>query len=148
MIEDIDSINTNTVHELKQTRYIEARLEGKTRVESAEIAGFTGREARTPGKLVETAELRRRFQEIAESKGITLHRVADKIGEHLEARCVVDGVHGLASDYKVQQKAIEQFTGLIGMNQSERGATVAVQINFPAGLAEMFGADAKEFEGE
>lgn len=141
MIEDIDSINTNTVYELKQTRYIESRLEGKTRMESAELAGFAGREARSPGKLIETQELRRRFQEIAESKGITLHRVADKIGEHLEAR-MTQTLQGkevtlsAAPDYRVQQKALEQLTDLIGMRDAAKavggGSSVTLSISGPA----------------
>ena len=110
-------------------------------VRSAAIAGYTGREARTPGKLIESSELRAQFQQIAISKGLTLHRVVDKVAEHLEARAnqTLEGkevVQSSAPDYKVQQKAIDQLTGLLGMQDAAKsqagGSSITLSIAGPA----------------
>lgn len=142
MIEDIAASQANSTLELKQTRYLDAKLNGATAMEAAQMAGYIGREARTPVKLIETSELRARFQQIAEEKGLTLHKVADKISEHMEARAIDKlGMPTIAPDNRVQQKAIEQLTDLLGMKQAESKVAVAVQINFPAGLAERWSMD-------
>jgi hypothetical protein len=150
--EDEDSKDLGTTNELKQTRYLEARLKGLPMGTSAQIAGYTGREARSPGKMIESAELRARFQQIAEEKGLTLHRVAHKIEEHLEARAnqTLEGkevTQSEAPDYKIQQKALDQLTNLLGMQDASKVAggasTVTLSISGPAAdrLAAMLGGE-------
>ena len=110
-------------------------------VKSAEIAGYTGREARTPGKLIESNELRAQFQQIAIDKGLTLHRVVDKVAEHLEARAnqTLEGkevTQSAAPDYRVQQKAVDQLTTLLGMQDASKaqagGSSISLTISGPA----------------
>jgi hypothetical protein len=86
--EDIDArnIGPHAINALRETRYIEGLIEGKNRQDSATDAGYPGRMAHAPTKLIESSELRAQFQEIVKAKGLSLHRVADKISEHLEAR--------------------------------------------------------------
>lgn len=150
--EEIEAKSLNKMEELKQTRYLEARLDGKTMTESAISAGYSGREARSPGKLIESAELRAQFQQIAISKGLTLHRVVDKISEHLEARQnqTLNGKEVTVSeapDNRVQQKAIEQLTELMGMRDASKavqgGSSVTLSISGPAAdrLAALLGGE-------
>lgn len=91
-------------------------------------------------------------QQIAIEKGLTLHRVADKISEHLEARQnqTLNGKEVTVSDApdnRVQQKAIEQLTGLLGMGDASKAAggasTVTLSISGPAAdrLAAMLGGE-------
>jgi hypothetical protein len=81
--------------------------------------------------------MRRRFQEVAARKGLTLDRVADKINEHLEARQnhTLNGKEVTVSeapDNRVQQKAIEQLTSLIGMQDAQKasiaGSSITVSV--------------------
>jgi hypothetical protein len=154
MIEDIDAENKGpeSVQELKETRYIEGLVEGKQPTLAAVDAGFTGRLARSPSKIIPPEELRRRFQEICREKGLTLHRIGDKISEHLDARAnqTLEGkqvTQSEAPDYKVQQKAIEQLTTLIGMQDAAKvqagGSSISLTITGPAAerLAQVLGGE-------
>ena len=129
MIEDIDAekLGPDAVEGLKQTRLIEGVIAGNTATGAAALAGYGMGARRTPWKLIESSELRAQFQQIAISKGLTLHRVVDKVSEHLEARAnqTLEGkevVQSLAPDYKVQQKALDQLTTLLGMQDAAKVA--------------------------
>lgn len=139
MIEDMDAerIGPQSVLELKQTRMIEGLIDGKTGAIAARDAGFGPSAQRTPFKLIPPDELRARFQKIAESKGLTLERIGDKIAEHLEARQnqTLNGKEVTVSeapDNRVQQKAIEQLTSLMGMQDAQKasiaGSSITVSV--------------------
>jgi hypothetical protein len=138
--------------EAQQTRFIEGIIDGKSGTQSALDAGYPVRDARTPYKLIPPDELRARFQQIAERKGLTLDRIGDKISEHLEARAnqTLEGkqvTQSEAPDYKVQQKALEQLTDLMGMRDAAKvaggGSSVTLSISGPAAdrLAAMLGGE-------
>lgn len=138
--------------ETRQILMIEGILDGKTAGMAARDAGFGTVESRAPYKLIPADEMRRKFQEVAERKGLTLDRVADKINQHLEARAnqTLNGKEVTVSDApdnRVQQKAIEQLTGLLGMGESAKVAggasTVTLSISGPAAdrLAAMLGGE-------
>lgn len=138
--------------DIKQTRLVEGIIDGKTGMVAAREAGFTVSQSDRPYKLIPADEMRRKFQEVAERKGLTLDRVADKINQHLEARAnqTLNGKEVTVSDApdnRVQQKAIEQLTGLLGMGESAKSAggasTVTLSISGPAAdrLAAMLGGE-------
>ena len=152
MIEDLAAaqIGPEGVQTLMETRFVEGLIEGKTQTEAAIDAGYTGRIVRTPSQIIAPDELRRRFQQVAQEKGLTLHRIGDKIAEHLEARAnqTLEGkqvTQSSAPDYKVQQKAIDQLTTLIGMQDGPKaaqgGSSISLSISGPAAdrLAAMLG---------
>jgi hypothetical protein len=154
MIEDLtaEKIGPPAVQELKETRFIEGLIDGKTQTNAAIDAGYTGRIVRTPSQIIPPEELRRRFQQVAQEKGLTLHRIGDKIAEHLEARAnqTLNGkevTQSDAPDYKVQQKALEQLTTLIGMQDASKaqagGSSITLSISGPAAdrLAAMLGGN-------
>ena len=139
MIENMDAerIGPDAVLELQKTRFVEGLASGMTQTMAAQQAGYTGRDLRTPGRLIPPDELRARFQQIAKEKGLTLDRIGTKIAEHLEARAnqTLEGkqvTQSEAPDYKVQQKAIEQLTGLIGMQDAQKvaqpGSSITVSV--------------------
>jgi len=136
----------------KQIKLIEGIIEGKTGHDAAIEAGYGVKDARTPYKLIPADEMRRKFQEVAESKGLTLGRIADKINQHLEARQnqTLNGKEVTVSeapDNRVQQKAIEQLTELMGMRDASKavqgGSSVTLSISGPAAdrLAAMLGGE-------
>jgi hypothetical protein len=136
----------------KQSRFIEGVIEGKPGYLAAREAGYSAELSRTPYKLIPADEMRRKFQEVAERKGLTLDRVADKINQHLEAKAnqTLNGKEVTVSDApdnRVQQKAIEQLTTLLGMGESAKaaggGSTVTLSISGPAAdrLAAMLGGE-------
>ena len=122
---------------IKQTKLIEGILDGKTASLSALQAGYGVVESRSPFKLIPPDEMRAKFQEVAQRKGLTLDRVADKINQHLEARAnqTLNGKEVTVSeapDNRVQQKAIEQLTGLLGLMDSQKasqgGSSITVSV--------------------
>ena len=152
--EDVEArkIGPTAVEELKETRLIEGVIAGKTGGQAVLDAGYGARMVNTPTKLIESSELRARFQSIAEQKGLTLHRVVDKMAEHLEARAnqTLEGkevTQSKAPDYKVQQKALDQLTSLMGMQDAGKVAggasTVTLSISGPAAdrLAKLLGGE-------
>ena len=152
--QDIEArkIGPQAVETLKESRYIEGILSGSNRQDAAHAAGYIGRQAHAPVKLIESSELRAQFQQIAIEKGLTLHRVVDKISEHLEARQnqTLNGKEVTVSeapDNRVQQKAIEQLTELMGMKDAAKvaggGSSVTLSISGPAAdrLAAMLGGE-------
>lgn len=121
MIQNMDAKWLGMTDELQKTRMIEGLANGLTGAQAARQAGYGVADQRTPWKIIPPNELRSRFQQIAIEKGLTLHRVVDKIAEHLEARQhqTLNGNEvtvSSAPDNRVQQKAIEQLTKLLGMN--------------------------------
>jgi hypothetical protein len=127
--------------EIKKDRMIEGLIDGKTGMVAAREAGFGVVESRSPFKLIPPDEMRAKFQAIAERKGLTLDRVAAKIEQHLEARAnqTLNGKEVTVSeapDNRVQQKAIEQLTSLLGMQDAAKVAgsasTVTLSISGPA----------------
>lgn len=154
MIENLDAqkLGPHAVSELQKTRFVEGIIEGKTGALAAKDAGYGVADQRTPGKLVSPEEMRARFQQIAQEKGLTLHRVADKIAQHLEAKAnqTLNGKEVTVSeapDNRVQQKAIEQLTNLLGMQESAKASggasTVTLSISGPAAdrLAALLGGE-------
>jgi hypothetical protein len=145
-------IARNASKEIKSVTMIEGMIDGKTASRAALDAGFGVVEARSPYKLMPPDEMRRRFQEIAEKRGLTLDRVVGKIGEHLEARAnqTLNGKEVTVSDApdnRVQQKAIEQLTTLLGMGDAQKAqggaSSVTLSISGPAAdrLAAMLGGE-------
>ena len=143
MIENMkaEQLGPEAVEALKESRYIEGIISGLPKKESAIQAGYIGRQAHAPEKLIESSELRAQFQQIAKDEGLTLHRVARKIAEHMEARQnqTLNGKEVTMSDApdnRVQQKAIDQYTSLIGMQdaakQAASSSTVTLSISGPA----------------
>lgn len=134
---DEDRLGPEALLDLRQTRLIEGIVEGKTATEAARMAGFGVAAQRTPWKLIPPDELRARFQAIAERKGLTLDRIGDKIEQHLEAK-MTQTLQGKevtmsdAPDYRVQQKALEQLTGLLGMQDAAKavqaGSSITVSV--------------------
>jgi len=129
------------VRSLRTNKMIEGIIEGKTASQSAQLAGFGPAACRTPWKLIPPDEMRSRFQQIAEKKGLTLDKIGDKISSHLNARAsYVDKDEGLIQsnvpDYKVQQKALDQLTTLLGMQDASKvaqgGSTISLSISGPA----------------
>jgi hypothetical protein len=122
---------------MRQNAYIDARLEGAGPREAAKEAGYTGRSVRTPVKLIETSELRAQFQAKALERGLTLDKVVDKLSEHLEARAL-QTLQGKevslsdAPDYKVQGKALDTLTDLMGMKDAQKvqagGSSLTIQL--------------------
>ena len=149
---DARNIGPHAVEALKETRYIEGVIEGVPRKEAALEAGYGARMSHAPTKLIESSELRAQFQQIAISKGLTLHRVVDKVSEHLEARAnqTLEGkevVQSDAPDYKVQQKALDQLTTLLGMQDAAKSSSstssITLSISGPAAdrLAKALGGE-------
>ena len=121
-------------------------------IQSAELAGFTGREARSPGKLIESTELRQRYQQMAREKGLTIDRIGDKVVELFDARAnqTIEGkqvTQSEAPDYRVQMKALELHANLMGLNDASKaaggGSSVTLSISGPAAdrLAAMLGGE-------
>jgi hypothetical protein len=149
---DENKLGPEPLLELRQTRLIEGIIDGKTGTEAAKMAGFGVAQQRTPWKLIPPDEMRARFQAIAERKGLTLDRIASKIEEHLEARQnqTLNGKEVTVSDApdnRVQQKAIEQLTELMGMRDASKavqgGSSVTLSISGPAAdrLAALLGGE-------
>ena len=138
---DEDKMGAESVLELRKTRLIEGIIDGKTASDAALEAGFGSGASRTPWKLVPPDEMRARFQQIADRKGLTLDRIGDKLVEHLDARAnqTLEGkevVQSEAPDYKVQQKAVEQITSLLGMQDASKavqgGSSITLSVSGPA----------------
>lgn len=113
--------------ESKRVRMIEGILDGKSATQSARDAGFGVVASQAPYRLIPPDEMRAKFQQVAERKGLTLDRVADKINQHLEARAnqTLEGKQVTVSeapDNRVQQKAIDQLTMLLGMQDAQKAA--------------------------
>jgi len=141
MIQNMDAERLGTSDELQKTRMIEGLASGLTGAQAAKQAGYGAADQRTPWKIIPPDELRARFQQIAIEKGLTLHRVADKIAEHLEARQNQSSngkeiTVSNAPDNRVQQKAIEQLATLLGINdqtkQVQVGSSISLTITGPA----------------
>ena len=125
-------------------------LKGKPGHEAAADAGYGTLAQKTPWKLIAPDEMRARFQAIAERKGLTLDKIGDKIEQHLEAR-MTQTLQGKevtlseAPDYRVQQKAVEQLTTLLGMQDAAKavagGSSISLTISGAAAerLAAMLG---------
>lgn len=152
IIDALDGKIVGITPEMRQEAYMEARISGKTGAQAAKEAGYGVGVRRTPRKLIETPELKARMQQSLIRQRVTLDTLAGRVSDALGANVVETTKEGAEEtdipDHKARLKAVEIGARLWGLSESERGATVAVQINFPAGLAEMFGADAKEFEGK
>lgn len=154
MLDKLDEkqLGPESVRELRENRLIEGIIDGKTATEASKSAGFSPSQQRTPWKLIPPDEMRARFQAIAERKGLTLDRIASKIEEHLEARQnqTLNGKEVTMSDApdnRVQQKAIEQLTELMGMRDASKavhgGSSVTLSISGPAAdrLAALLGGE-------
>jgi hypothetical protein len=128
----------------QEEQYVNSILSGKTGAVAAKEAGYTVRAQRTPRKLIETPELKARMQQSLMRKRVTLDVIAERVSSALDAKVVADGVQTDVVDHKTRLKATEVASRLWGLDESQKQATVAVQINFPAGLAELFASDANE----
>lgn len=138
---DEEKMGPESVLELRKTRLIEGIIDGKTASDAAREAGFGSGASRTPWKLVPPDEMRARFQQIADRKGLTLDRIAGKIEQHLEAR-MTQTLQGKevtlsdAPDYRVQQKAVDQLTSLLGVQDASKavqsGSSITLSVSGPA----------------
>ena len=140
------------VRELRTNKLLEGIIDGKSGVVAARDAGFGVALSRTPWKLIPPDEMRARFQAIAERKGLTLDKIGEKIEQHLEAR-MTQTLQGKevtlseAPDYRVQQKAVDQLTTLLGMQDVSKavagGSSISLTISGPAAerLAAMLGGE-------
>lgn len=79
------------------------------------------------------------------SKGVSNERIADLIERGFTAIKHVKGV-GIVDDFKERRETARLALECLG--ELKTGNTVAVQINFPAGLAEMLAKDAEEYKPE
>jgi hypothetical protein len=147
---DSEHLGPDHTRELQENALVSGIIDGKTGTIAAQDAGYGVGACRTPWKLIPPDEMRARFQAIAERKGLTLDKIGDKIVEHLDARAnqTLEGkevVQSDAPDYKVQQKAIDQYTTLIGMQDAAKaqagGSSISLTISGPAAerLAAMLG---------
>src|SRR5665213_1242953 len=136
-----ENIGPAAVQELSDVRLVTALIDGKTGTQALESAGYGALASRTPWKLINSDEMRARFQQIAHSKGLTLDRIGSKINEHLEARAnqTLEGkevTQSIAPDYKVQQKALDQLTTLLGMQDAAKSSSgtssITLSISGPA----------------
>src|SRR5665213_1210630 len=143
MLQSLDDakLAPESLLELRQDRLIEGVIAGKTGTQAVLDAGFGVGASRTPWKLINSEELRARFQQMAESKGLTIERISDKIHEHMDARAnqTLEGkevTQSIAPDYKVQQKALDQLTTLLGMQDAAKAAgsasSITLSISGPA----------------
>ena len=136
-----ENIGPAAVQELSDVRLVTALIDGKTGTQALQDAGYGALASRTPWKLISGEEMRARFQQIAERKGLNLDKISAKINEHLEARAnqTLEGkevVQSEAPDYKVQQKALDQLTTLLGMQDAAKAAgsasSITLSISGPA----------------
>jgi len=154
MLENLEaqSKGPQAVEQLKETRFIEGLIEGKTGTLAAKDAGYPPSQYRTPNKLLESTELRQRYQQMASARGITIDRVGAKVEELLDARAnqTLEGkqvTQSEAPDYRVQIKALELHAELMGMRDASKaqasGSNVTLSISGPAAdrLAAMLGGE-------
>ena len=137
----------------RQDAYIEHRVNGTPAVESAHLAGYTGRKARTPRKLIETAELRARMQESLIRKRVTLDVIAGRVSDALSANVVEMTKEGAnlttIPDDRVRLKAVESATKLWGLGESAKSdqAGSSVKLELAGPIAERFAEYLKEKVG-
>lgn len=130
-----------------QNDYLENRLNGANQGEAAQIAGFTGRKARTPGKLIETPELKARMQQSLIRKRVTLDSIAETVANSLQANMIAttkDGevIESDVADHKTRLKGVDQASRLWGLadqvRAGESGSTITLTLAGP--LAERIAA--------
>jgi hypothetical protein len=131
----------------RYSKYDLNRLSGMNMKDAAIEAGFTPSTARTANSLFEPGS-RIRIAEALEGAGATNPFLATAIHDALNAdkAIVVDKTIQYVTDHRVRLDAVR--LALEAKGELKTGNTVAVQINFPAGLAEMLAQDAEEYKAE
>ena len=122
------------------TKYAKARLEGRNMSESARAAGYSPALVNQAGARLE-AKSQQRIREALDAAGAT---------NDVLAGVIVAGLSATDAEDNVNYRERREYTRLALEAKGELKSTaqVAVQINFPAGLVDMFSADANEFSGE
>lgn len=129
----------------KITKYAKNRLMGMNMSEAAREAGYSDALINQAGARIEPkAELR--IKEALNAAGATNDVLADVIVAGLTARksVVVDKQVVEVDDLRERREYAKLC--LEAKGELKTGSTVAVQINFPAGLAEMLAKDAEEYQ--
>lgn len=108
--------------------------------QSALNAGYAPSTAHAASSLIEPGS-RVRIAECLEQSGAANPQLAMAIVNALSANKAVniDGVTELHADHRIRLDAVR--LALEAKGELKSGATVAVQINFPPGLAEMLAGD-------
>jgi hypothetical protein len=128
-------------------QYIANVSAGMARTEAAKDAGFIGRKARQPFKLIEGNELRRRMQRAAWKRGNPLDVLAETVldamqAEKAEERPDENGKPRLeiVADHRTRNQAAKTMADLIGVTAPASSMSVATQvvINMPASASEWF----------
>ena len=113
-------------------------------VQSALNAGYSPAMANIAGAQIEPKH-NESIKAALHSVGVTNVRLAEVIERGLSATRPVKDV-GDVVDYKERRETAKLCLEATG--ELKTGSTALVQINFPAGLAEMFTLDAGEFGGK
>lgn len=87
--------NNSTIHLTDlQIKYLALRAEGKTRKESARLAGYSADGgAVNPTKIEQSANLRKALMMAMEAKGLTTDKIAEKIAQGVDKKKVVFGTY-------------------------------------------------------
>ena len=89
---------------------------------------------------------RLRIKEALEAEGVSNEKIAAVIKAGMEATKLAGKDDQVVTDFRERREHAK--LALEATGELKAGATVAVQINFPQGLAEMFASDAAEYEAE
>jgi hypothetical protein len=118
------------------TKYSINRLQGKSMYESAKDAGYTEAIANIAGARIEPQH-NMRIKEALEGVGATNVLIAERLLEGLNAERA-DG----STDYRERREHAKLI--LEAKGELKTGNTVAIQVNIPASLAELWSADKEE----
>jgi hypothetical protein len=128
----------------KLTKYSVNRLKGMNMSESAREAGFSPALQNQACVRIEPKH-NESIKSALQAVGVTNVRLAEVIEAGLEAKKHVKDI-GQVVDYKERRETAKLCLEATG--ELKTGTTALVQINFPAGLADMFTLDAGEFGKE
>lgn len=112
--------------------------------ESAREAGYSSALQNQAGKWIEP-KAQENIKQALISKGVSNERIAAVLERGLTATKHVKDV-GEVDDFKERRETARLALECLG--ELKTGNTVAVQINFPAGLAELLAKDAEEYKGD
>lgn len=127
------------------TKYARNRLMGMNMSEAARAAGYSEAMINQSSRLLEPKS-EQRIKEALNAAGATNDVLADVLIHALTAdkALVVGKSIQYVTDHKTRLEATRM--ALEAKGELKTGNTVAVQINFPAGLAEMLSGDAEEYK--
>ena len=114
-------------------------------LESALKAGYSVGSAYKAGGRIEPYA-KKSIREALEAAGVTNERLAQVVVEGLDATKLAGKDDQVVTDYKERREYTK--LALEATGELKTGATVAVQINFPPGLADFLAVDADEYKPE